>query len=98
MPPDPLCDTFELHYYSLLNTSPNLDMFTLGLSPLPFAKSGQVQNRSRLLIFHSALSLPHKNLLFQKFLLTSLHVICGLGPLPIKNPGYGYAYGSRPFH
>ena len=27
--------------------------------------------------------------------MTSLHVICGLAPLPIKNPGY--AYGSWPF-
>ena len=23
--------------------------------------------------------------------MTSLHVICGLGPPPIKNPGYAYA-------
>ena len=27
--------------------------------------------------------------------MTSLHVICGLGPPPIKNPGYAYAtYGG----
>ena len=29
----------------------------------------------------------HKNFLFRKFLMTSLHVICGVGP-PIKNHGY----------
>ena len=28
---------------------------------------------------------------FRKFLVTSLHVIFGLGP-PIKNPGYAYGW------
>ena len=28
LPPDPLNDTFELQYTSLLNKSPNLDIFT----------------------------------------------------------------------
>ena len=27
--------------------------------------------------------------------MTSLHVICGLGPPPIKNPGYAYATAYR---
>ena len=35
---------------------------------------------------------PIKNLLFWKFLMTSFQMICGLGPLSIKN--YGYANGK----
>ena len=31
---------------------------------------------------------------FLKFLMTSLHVICGSPPSPIKNPGYAYAKHS----
>ena len=26
--------------------------------------------------------------------MTSVHVICDLGPLPIKNPGYAYGYNG----
>ena len=29
--------------------------------------------------------------------MTSLHVICGLGPPPIKNPGYAYGHGRPIF-
>ena len=46
-------------------------------------------------IFHSTISLPYKKFFFWKFLMTSLHVICGLGPPPpIKNPGYVYAHNG----
>ena len=64
--------------------------FTLGLSPLPFAKSWfSAKTRLRLLIFHFMISLSHKKF-FWKILMTWLHVISGLAPLPIKNPGYSY--------
>ena len=40
--------------------------------------------------------LPLQKTPLWKFLMTSLHVICGLGPPPIKNPGYAYArYPSK---
>ena len=29
--------------------------------------------------------------------MTSLHMICGLGPPPIKNPGYAYGSVRRTF-
>ena len=64
-------------------TSPNLDIFIFNFwfKPFPFRKlSFKCQTRPRLLIFHSTISLSHKKFLFQKFLMTSLHVIFGLPP------------------
>ena len=103
-PQTPLWDTFE--YTSLLNTSPKLDLHfpTISLRPFPLPKSWFSANGLQLQIFHSTISLSHKKFLFWKLLMTSLHVICGLGPPnqkswlrlwfgppPIKNPGYAYA-------
>ena len=62
----------------------------MSFCPLPLSKSWFSAIRPRLLIFHSTISLPHKKFLFQKFLMTSLYVVCGLAPPPIKNPGYAY--------
>ena len=54
------------------------------------------QTRSRLLIFHLSIFFAHKKFLFQKFLITSLRVIFGLGPpIPIKNLGYAYVLRYR---
>ena len=53
---------------------------SISFRPLPLPKSWQSAIRLRLQIFHSTISLPHKKLLFRKFLMTSLRVICGLGP------------------
>ena len=54
-------------------------------SPLPIAKFWLFAKRMpRLLTFQSTISLSHKNFLFRKFLMTSLHDICGLPPLPNK--------------
>ena len=82
LPPDPpVSDTFE--YTSLLNTSSKLDFYTfstISFRPLPLPKSWLSAIRLRLQIFHSTISLPYKKLLFRKFLMTSLRVICGLGP------------------
>ena len=80
-PQTPVSDTFE--YTSLLNTSPKLDIYTfltISFRPLPLSKSWLSAIRLQLQIFHSTISLPHKKFLFRKFLMTSLHVICGLGP------------------
>ena len=76
-------DTFECT--RLLNTSPKLDIYHLhfliiSFRPLPLSKSWLSAIRLRLQIFHSTICLPHKNFLFRKFLMTSLHVICGLAP------------------
>ena len=78
-------DTFECS--RLLNTSPKLDIYHLhfliiSFRPLPLSKSWLSAIRQRLQIFHSTISLPHKKFLFRKFLMTSLHVICGLAPPP----------------
>ena len=79
-PQTPLCDTFE--YTSLLNTSPKLDLHfpTISFRPFSSPKSWLSANELQLQIFHSTISLPHKKFLFCKFLMTSLHAICGLGP------------------
>ena len=60
--------------------SSKLHFSTISFRPLPLPKSWQSAIRLRLQIFHSTISLPHKKLLFRKFLMTSLRVICGLGP------------------
>ena len=78
----------RLSYTNLLNTFPNLDISTFKFSfePSPFRKIlGNCQTRFCLLIFHFTILLS-----FRKFLMTSLHVICGLDPPPIKNPGYAH--------
>ena len=68
-----------------------MHFLTTSFRPLPLPKSWLSDNRLRSQIFHSMISLPHKKFFFQKFLMTSLHVICSLGPLPlIKNSGYAY--------
>ena len=80
-PPSVIC----FSHTNLLNTSLNLHISTFKLSfePSPFSKIlGNCPTRPCLLIFHFTIFLP-----FRKFLMTSLHVICGLPP-PIKNPGY----------
>ena len=82
-PHTPVSDTFE--YTSLLNTSSKLDFHTF--QQLVFALSlyqnpGKVPSgygfRSSILRYLC----PTKKLLFRKFLMTSLRVICGLGPPP----------------
>ena len=89
LPPDPFNLRHDtLNYTILLNTSPNLDIFAWGWSPLPWAKSCfKCQTRPGLLIFHSSICLSHEKFRFWKLLMTLLHVNCGLG-LPITNPGY----------
>ena len=79
-PQTPVSDTFE--YTSLLKTSPKLDLHfpTISFHPLPSSKSWLSAIWLRLQICHSTISLLHKKFLFRKFMMTSLHVICGLGP------------------
>ena len=83
-PPQWIC--FELQYTFLLNTAPNLDIptvLTIGLSfPLWTSSWLHANARPRLLIFHSTISLPPQKIPRTRFLMTSLHVICGLGPPP----------------
>ena len=60
--------------------------------PSPFTKlSVKCQTRPRLLIFHSTISLFHKNSSFKNFwwLHCMWFLVCP--PTPIKNPGYAYA-------
>ena len=80
-PQTPVSDAFE--YTSLLNTSSKLDFYTF--QRLVFALSlyqnpGKVPSgygfRSSILRYLC----PTNKLLFRKFLMTSLCVICGLGP------------------
>ena len=61
-----------------------LHFLTISFRPLPLPKSWLSAIRLRLQIFHSTISLPHKKFLFRKFLVTSLHLICGLGPSQSK--------------
>ena len=56
----------------------HLDFLRIRTLPLP--KSWLSANRLQLQIFQSTISLAHKKILFSKVLMTSLHVICGLGP------------------
>ena len=80
-PQTPVSDTFE--YTSLLNTSSKLDCYTF--QQLVFALS-LYQNPGKLPSgygFRSSIQrylCPTKKLLFRKFLMMSLRVICGLGP------------------
>ena len=75
----------RLNKLGYLHKSPNLDIFICNFwfKPSPFRKlSVKCQTRPRLLIFHSTISLSKRKFLFRKFLMTSLHVICGLAPPP----------------
>ena len=94
-PQAPLCNIFE--YTSLLNKSPKLDLHfpTISFRSFSSSKAWLSANGLQLQIFHSTISLPNKKFLFWEFLMTSLHVICGLPPPPqIKNPGYAYGLES----
>ena len=73
-PQNPVCNTFELQYTSLLNTRRPVETF------LYFNYWLRANTRPRLLIFHSTISFPPRKIPFSKFLMMSLHVICGLGP------------------
>ena len=87
-PQTPVCDTFERHKLSQNVSKVRYLLFsTIKLSPLSLQNRGLSANRQRFQIFHPTISLSHEKLLFWKFLMTSLHVICGLGP-PAKNSGY----------
>ena len=80
-PQTPVSDTFE--YTSLLNMSSKLDFYTfqrLVFALSLYQKPGKVPSgygfRSSILRYLC----PTKKLLFRKFLMTSLRVICGLAP------------------
>ena len=70
--------------YSTRFLSSTFTLLTISFCPLPLPKSWLSAIRLRLQIFHSTISLPNKKFLFRKFLMTSLHVICGLGPPQLK--------------
>ena len=81
VPPPDSPSVIPLSYTSFLNTFPKLNIcvFEQQFKPSPFAKSWLRANRQRFQIFHPTMSLSHKNFLFGKILMTSFHVICGLG-------------------
>ena len=89
-----LPSVLRLSYTSSVNTSPNSDICTFVLSPFCIAKSW-LRAKTQVTDF----DLPIYNIvvlqkfLFRKFLMTSLRVICGLGP-PFKNPGYAYVWNT----
>ena len=82
-PQNPVWDTFELHWLTQhFFRVRHLHFLTISL-PLPLAKFRLNSNHwPRLSISYSTMSLPHKKFLFWKFLITSLHVICGLSSPP----------------
>ena len=81
LPPDPRLWYVWVHLLTQHVFQVRLLHFsTISFRPLPLPKSWQSAIRLRLQILHSTISLPHKKLLFRKFLMTSLRVICGLGP------------------
>ena len=81
LPPDPRLWYVWVHYLTQHVSQVRLLRFlTISFRPFLLPKSWQSAIRLRLQIFHSTISLPHKKLLFRKFLMTSLCVICGLGP------------------
>ena len=93
-PRPPSVTRFDLQYTSLFNTSPTLNIFTFQLlilsAPPPpppplneFVVTCQHQATASDLPFYD-IFVPTKNF-FSKFLMTSLHVICGLGPLNQKS-------------
>ena len=82
----------------LHNAIKHLHILTISFRPLPLPKSWLSANRLRLQIFHSTISLPHKKFLFRKFLITSLHVICGLPPPQLKILASLMAYKPVNYH
>ena len=90
-PQIPVSDAFEFTpLYSTRFPSLTFALFNYWFKPFFFTKSClSAKHMPWLLIFHSTISLPHKKFLFWKLLMTSLRMICGLGP-PIKNPSYAY--------
>ena len=65
LPPDPVCDTFELqqflHRASTIKFNTYLKTLTFGSSPPPLATSCLRANPgTRILIFHSKIFLSHK--------------------------------------
>ena len=80
-----LPSVIRLSYFSLLTHVFYFRHFcflTIGLNPtFHLANTSQMPNSGH------GRTLFHKKSLFRKFLITTLHVICSLGPL-IKNPGY----------
>ena len=87
-----------------LHRSPNLHIFIFNfwIKRSPFWKLFvKCQSRPQLLIIQSRISLSHKKFLFQKFLMTLLHVIFGLA-LPhskiLATPMHrGGIFGPCPF-
>ena len=89
-PQTPVCDTFE--FYLLTQHVPlvrHLHFSTISLKPSPFSKILVKCQYATASDFYYTISLSHKKFLLYKFFITSLHVICVLGP-PIKNPDYAY--------
>ena len=81
-----------------LHTSPNLHIFIFNFwfKLLPFENSSLIAKPghgfwSYILRYPCP---PKSKFLFQKFLMTSLHVIFGLALHPIKNSGHAYARGG----
>ena len=83
-PQTPLCDTFDLQYTCLLNM--RLPIYTF--SHFNYCFKPYRLNKSLVMCQHQATAsdlrfydifAPQK-ILLSKFLMTSLHVICGLGP------------------
>ena len=75
---------------NLLTTSLNFNriekFLTCGSSSSSVPNPGYEPNQTPS--FWSFILCPIKSPTFQKFLMTSLHVICDLALLPIQNPGY----------
>ena len=56
----------RLPYTTLLNTSPNLDLLTIALSPIPLSEILVTsQHQATVLIFYFRIVLPHKNFSFK---------------------------------
>ena len=62
-----------------------INLPTYGFKPSPLNEfTVRANTRPQLLIFHSTIPLPSQKIPLSKFLMTSLHVICGLGPAQSK--------------
>ena len=85
-PSDPVCDMFELQYTFFtqhVSQFRHFHILTIGFKPSPLNEFlVTCQHRQLLLIFYSTISLPPQKIPLSKFLMTSLHVICGLPPPP----------------
>ena len=94
----PLQTVMRLSYTSLLSAHPvsqfrHFRFLSYSSSSFPLTKS-LVRAKPGHGFWSSILRYlgPIKTFSFKKFLITSLHLVCGLGP-PIKNTGY--AYGAK---